>query len=159
MDDRSARMMIAYETAVSAMPPLTRTVYLMQRVKDLSYGKIGRRLDVDGETVTQCMGHALLIIALTMNGGSGSTSPDVAAAEARMAERYRAYCAAVVRTLGPLDFQGANERCASPRPKGRPKLLPRLRSRLRRSACPRLKEAVSYDDWLRCKATMRPLPE
>lgn len=59
MASSRANLSTFYACAVAALAPLPRAVFLMNRVDDLSYCEIGRRLGLDVATVEASMIDAL----------------------------------------------------------------------------------------------------
>jgi hypothetical protein len=57
--DHDAATLVAFETAVEALPPLTRVVFLLHRVDDLSYDAIARRLSIGIPAVESGLADAL----------------------------------------------------------------------------------------------------
>lgn len=65
----AADLLRLYETAVDAMPPKTRRVFLMHRVDELSYREIHEALGISIATVEYHMMRALSHISKVVDGG------------------------------------------------------------------------------------------
>jgi len=93
---------VAYETAVSALPPLTRVIFLLHRVDSLSYGAIARRLSIGVLAVESGLADAIYRICCTLNGDTPKrTTPEpLAEAHALLSQRHRCYCERHICALG-----------------------------------------------------------
>jgi hypothetical protein len=93
---------VAFETAVSALPPLTRVIFLLHRVDGLSYGAIARRLSIGALAVESGLADAIYRICSTLNGGTPKRAiPDpLADANALLSQRHRRYCELRLHALG-----------------------------------------------------------
>ncbi len=87
-------MLALYEAAMEELPPLTRLVFLLHRVDDLSYGQIADRLTITTRAVECCMAEALAIICAFFDGDTPRRwrRKPLAQAEAELRQRHRAYC-------------------------------------------------------------------
>ena len=93
-DATDARLRALYRAALDTVPPLSRAVFLMHRLDDLSYRQIGKRLKIDVPTVEACMGEALLMICRFVDGGAVQPAPSalVVAADARLRNGHYLLC-------------------------------------------------------------------
>lgn len=94
-------MLALYEAAVDELPPLTRLVFLLHRVDDLSYGEIADRLAIKTRAVECCIAEALVMISAFVDGGTPRRwrRKPLAQAETDLRQRHRVYCE---RRLRPL---------------------------------------------------------
>jgi DNA-directed RNA polymerase specialized sigma24 family protein len=97
-----AATLVALETAVEALPPLTRVVFLLHRVDDLSYHAIARRLSIGVPAVECGLADALYRLCCTLDGDTAERAMPEALAEASalLNRRYRRYCQGRLRALG-----------------------------------------------------------
>ncbi len=100
--DHDAGTLVALETAVEALPPLTRLVFLLLRVGDLSYDAVARRLSIGVPAVESGLADALYRICRTLDGDTVERDmPEALAnANALVSRRYRRYCEARFQALG-----------------------------------------------------------
>ncbi|MEO6214583.1 MAG: sigma factor-like helix-turn-helix DNA-binding protein [Sphingomonas sp.] len=100
--DHDAATLVALETAIEALPPLTRVVFLLHRVDDLCYDAIARRLSIGIPAVESGLADALYRLCCTLDGDTGERPmPEVLAdANALLSRRYRRYCEDGLRALG-----------------------------------------------------------
>lgn len=100
--DHDAATREALETAVEAMPPLTRVVFLLHRVYDLSYDAIARRLSIGVPAVESGMADALYRLCCTLDGDTAERAmPEAfAGANVLLSRRYRRYCEGRFHALG-----------------------------------------------------------
>jgi len=91
-----------YEAALDELPPLTRLVFLLHRVDDLSYGRIADRLVISTRAVECCIAEALAMIAQSIDGEKPRRwrRKPLARAETELRQRHRSYCERRVRLLG-----------------------------------------------------------
>lgn len=90
-----------YEAAVDELPPLTRLVFLLHRVDDLSYGQIADRLAIETRAVECCIAEALVMIGAFVDGDTPRRwrRKPLAQAETELCQRHRAYCERKLRLL------------------------------------------------------------
>lgn len=100
--DHDAATLLALETAVEALPPLTRVVFLLHRVDDLSYDAIARRLSIGVPAVESVVADALYRLCCTLDGDAAERAmPEALAnANALLNRRYRRYCEDRLHALG-----------------------------------------------------------
>ncbi|MEG8223358.1 hypothetical protein OSJ57_22520 [Sphingomonas sp. HH69] len=100
--DRDTERIAAYRAAVDRLPVLTRTVFLLHRVDDLSYTEIADRLAISTDSVEGFIAEALLMLYLMLEGDTPRRRENahVAAAEVSLRQRYRAYCETALRASG-----------------------------------------------------------
>lgn len=91
-----------YEAALGQLPPLTRFVFLLNRVDDLSYQQIADRLGIETRAVECGMAEALAMIATFLDRGTPLRwrRKPLALAEIDFRRRHRAYCKRRLRLLG-----------------------------------------------------------
>jgi len=94
--------LVTYRAAVDRLPVLTRVVFLLHRVDDLSYTEIADRLAISIDAVEGFIAEALLMLYLMLEGETPRRRENahVAAAEAGLRQRYRAYCETALRASG-----------------------------------------------------------
>lgn len=99
---RDTERLATYQAAVDRLPVLTRTVFLLHRVDDLSYTEIADRLAISIDAVEGIVAEALLMLYLMLEGETlrRRENAHVAAAEADLRQRYRAYCENALRASG-----------------------------------------------------------
>ena len=99
--DPDAERLAAYRKAVDRLPVLTRVIFLLVRLDDLSYGEIARRLSIDAQAVESCLVEALGMIRIMLDGAEPRrrNDPRIALAEADLHRRHRAYCEEALRAL------------------------------------------------------------
>ncbi|MFA5966667.1 MAG: sigma-70 region 4 domain-containing protein [Sphingomonas sp.] len=97
-----AATLVALETAVEALPPLTRAVFLLHRVDDLSYDTIAHRLLIGVSAVESGLADALYRLCCTLDGDTTERAmPETLAdAHALLSRRYRRYCEGRLHVLG-----------------------------------------------------------
>lgn len=95
-------MLALYEAAVDELPPLTRLVFLLHRVDDLSYRQIADRLAITPPAVECCIAESLVMIGAFVDGDTPKRwrSKPLAQAEAELRQRHRTYCERRLRLLG-----------------------------------------------------------
>ena len=95
-------MLAVYEAAVDELPPLTRLVFLLHRVDNLSYREIANRLAIEVRAVECCIAEALVMIGTFVDGETPRRwrRKPLAQAETELRQRHRAYCERRVRLLG-----------------------------------------------------------
>ncbi|OWQ98384.1 sigma factor-like helix-turn-helix DNA-binding protein [Sphingopyxis witflariensis] len=95
-------MLALYEAAVEELPPLTRLVFLLHRVDDLSYGQIADRLTITTRAVECCLSEALAMICAFFDGDKPRRCrrKPLAQAEAALRQRHRVYCERRLRLVG-----------------------------------------------------------
>lgn len=100
--DRPIHSLAEYEAALEVVPLLSRLVFLMVCVDDLSYREIADRLSIGADAVQACLADALLIMLNVLDGRPPRRwpTPLIEAAENALRARYREYCAARLRRLG-----------------------------------------------------------
>jgi DNA-directed RNA polymerase specialized sigma24 family protein len=100
--DHDAATLVALETAVEALPPLTRVVFLLHRVDDLSYDAIARRLSIGIPAVESGLADALYRLCCTLDGDTAEPAmPEALAhANALLIWRHRRYCEERLYALG-----------------------------------------------------------
>jgi DNA-directed RNA polymerase specialized sigma24 family protein len=100
--DHDAATLVALETAVDALPPLTRALFLLHRVDDLSYEAIARRLSISVRVVESGLADALYRLCCTLDGDTVERAiPETLAdAYALLSRRYRRYCERRLPALG-----------------------------------------------------------
>ena len=89
--DHDAATLVALETAVEALPPLTRAVFLLHRVGDLSYDAIACRLSIGIRAVESGLADARYRLCCTLNGDTVERAmpQPLAEANASLSRRYR----------------------------------------------------------------------
>ncbi|MGQ3099880.1 MAG: sigma factor-like helix-turn-helix DNA-binding protein [Sphingopyxis solisilvae] len=94
-------MLAVYEAAVEKLPPLTRLVFLLHRVDDLSYREIAERLAIEVRAVECCIAEALVMIGAFVDGDTPRRwrRKPLARAETELRQRHRAYCERRLRLL------------------------------------------------------------
>lgn len=112
--DHDAATPVAYETAVAALPPLSRLVFLLHRVDDLSYGAIARRLSIGIPAVESGLADALYRVCCALDGHTSRPAmPEpLAEANAVLGRRYRCYCEDWLRRHGiarPILWDGSDD--------------------------------------------------
>ena len=97
----SEDMLALYEAAVAELPPLTRLVFLLHRVDDLSYREIADRLAIEVRAVECCIAEALVMIGTFIDGDTPRRwrRKPLAQAETKLRQRHRAYCERKLRLL------------------------------------------------------------
>jgi len=100
--DHDPATLVPFETAIAALPPLTRLVFLLHRVDDLSYDAIARRLSIGIPAVESGLADALYRLCCTLDGDTGERAMPEALAEANalLRGRYRRYCEGRLHALG-----------------------------------------------------------
>ncbi|NJS13645.1 MAG: hypothetical protein HC788_02295 [Sphingopyxis sp.] len=95
-------MLALYEAAVDELPPLTRLVFLLHRVDDLSYGQIADRLAITTRAVECCIAEALVMIGSFVDGDTPRRwrRKPLAQAETELRQRHRVYCERRLRLMG-----------------------------------------------------------
>nr|WP_087576107.1 sigma factor-like helix-turn-helix DNA-binding protein [Sphingomonas sp. CDS-1] len=83
-----------YEAALDRLSPLSRVVFLLHRVDELSYVEIAERLPITVAVVQACIVEALSVICAAVDDWAYSPRPReaIAKAEATLHERYRRRC-------------------------------------------------------------------
>ena len=61
-------VLVRYEAAVDRLPPLTRFVFLLSRVDDLTYRQIADRLGIETSAVECGLAEAIMMIAIFLDG-------------------------------------------------------------------------------------------
>ena len=115
--DHDAATLVAFETAVEALPSLTRVVFLLLRVGDLSYDAVARRLSIGVLAVESGLADALYRLCRTLDGDTVERDMPEALAEANalLSRRYRRYCEAILQALGipqPVLWDGDDDDAA-----------------------------------------------
>ncbi|RJG55116.1 hypothetical protein D0Z70_09860 [Sphingobium terrigena] len=102
MGEPSQQLRAAYDAAMARIPVVTRAIFLMHRVDDLSYAEIAHRLSISDSAVQACVAEALGMIAAILDGGVSKRwrNTDIAPAESDLRRRYRASCQERLRALG-----------------------------------------------------------
>lgn len=97
----SDEMLALYEAAVDQLPSLTRLVFLLHRVDDLSYREIAARLKIEVRAVECCIAEALVMIGTFVDGDTPRRwrRKPLAQAETQLHQRHRAYCERKLRLL------------------------------------------------------------
>jgi DNA-directed RNA polymerase specialized sigma24 family protein len=92
--DHDAATLVALETAVEALPPPTRVVFLLHRVDETSYDVIARRLSIGVPAVESAVADALCRLCCTLDGDTAERAMPEALADAHalLSRRYRRYC-------------------------------------------------------------------
>lgn len=100
--DHDAATLVALETAVGALPPLTRVLFLLLRVDDASYGALARRFSIDVAAAESGLADALYRLCCTLDGDTaeGAMPAPLAEANAILRRRYRRYCQGRLHALG-----------------------------------------------------------
>lgn len=100
--DHDAATLVAFETAIEALPPLTRLVFLLHRVEGLSYDAIARRLSIGVPAVESGLADALYRLCCTLDGDTAERAMPKALANAHalLSRRYRHYCEDRLCALG-----------------------------------------------------------
>lgn len=95
-------MLALYEAAVDELPSLTRLVFLLHRVDDLSYRQIADRLAITTDAVECCIAEALVMIGAFVDGETPKRwrRNPLAQAETELRQRHRVYCERRLRHLG-----------------------------------------------------------
>lgn len=102
MGEPSHQLRAAYDAAVARLPVVTRVIFLMHRVDDLSYAEIACRLSISDSAVQACVAEALGMIAAMLDGDVPRRwrNAEIAPAESDLCRRYRASCQERLRALG-----------------------------------------------------------
>lgn len=97
----SEETLAIYEAAVDQLPSLTRLVFLLHRVDDLSYREIAARLTIEVRAVECCIAEALVMIGTFVDGDTPRRwrRKPLAQAETQLRQRHRAYCERKLRLL------------------------------------------------------------
>ena len=100
--EREDEPLAAYRAAVDQLPVLTRTVFLLHRADDLSYTEIADRLAMSIDAAESFIAEALMMLYQMLEGETPRRRENahVAAAEADLRQRYRAYCETALRASG-----------------------------------------------------------
>lgn len=100
--DYDAATLVAFEAAIEALPPLTRLVFLLHRVDDVSYGAIARRLSIGILTVESGLADALYRLCCALDGDTAGRAMPEALADANtlLSRRHRRYCEDRLSALG-----------------------------------------------------------
>lgn len=100
--DHDAATRVPFETAIAALPPLTRVVFVLHRVDDLSYDAVARRLSIGIPAVESGLADALYRMCCTLDGDTPERAmPEpLAEAKALLSRRHRRYCESRLRALG-----------------------------------------------------------
>ena len=160
MHNDQACLRAAYETAMQALSPLPRAVFLLRRLDDLSYKEIGERLSIAPAVVEECVALTLFCFSVLWRGQAParSMSPMIIEAEAALFQEYRADCARVIVATVHASPETSNEAGGKQRDRD---IIPfpqrcilRIRNWLMRSRWrnwkPRtLHKAMTFDEWLR----------
>lgn len=102
MGEPSPQLRAAYDAAVARLPVVTRVIFLMHRVDDLSYAEIAHRLSIGNSAVQACVAEALGMIDAMLDGDMPRRwrSVDIAPVESDLRRRYRVSCQERLRALG-----------------------------------------------------------
>lgn len=102
MDDRARLTPAAYAAAMARLPVLTRVIYLLHRLDDLSYEAIAVRLPIESAAVEACVAEALAMITATLEGEATARRrpAEIEPAETALRTRHRAYCEMTLHRLG-----------------------------------------------------------
>jgi DNA-directed RNA polymerase specialized sigma24 family protein len=100
--DHDAATLVALETAVDALPPLTRVLFLLLRVNDASYDDLARCFSIDSAAVESGLADGLYRLCCTLDGetAKGAMPKPLAEANAILRRRYRRYCQDRLHALG-----------------------------------------------------------
>jgi DNA-directed RNA polymerase specialized sigma24 family protein len=100
--DYDAAALVALETAVDALPPLTRVLFLLLRVDDASYDDLARRFSIDSAAVESGLADGLYRLCCTLDGRKAERAMPrpLAEANAILRRRYRRYCQDRLHALG-----------------------------------------------------------
>lgn len=114
MRELSPPLRAAYDAAVARLPVVTRAIFLMHRLDDLSYVEIAHRLSISDSAVQACVAEALGMIAAMLDGDMPRRwrNTDIAPAETDLRDRYRVSCQERLRALGhsePLAWDGGRD--------------------------------------------------
>jgi DNA-directed RNA polymerase specialized sigma24 family protein len=95
-------MLAAYAAAVDRLPVVTRVIFLLHRVDDLSYAQIAQRLSISSQSVQACVAEALGMIAAILDGDMPTRwrAGEIAPVERELRQRYRSSCEARLQALG-----------------------------------------------------------
>jgi DNA-directed RNA polymerase specialized sigma24 family protein len=95
-------MLAAYAAAVDRLPVVSRVIFLLHRVDDLSYGQIAQRLSISSQSVQACVAEALGMIATIMDGDTPRRwrAKDIAPVEKELRRRYRISWEGRLQSLG-----------------------------------------------------------
>lgn len=112
--ERDTERLAAYRAAVDRLPVLTRTVFLLHRVDDLSYTEIADRLAISVDAVEGFIAQALVMLYLMLEDETPRRRENVhvASAETDSRQRYRAYCEDALRTSGiaaPIAWEDSDD--------------------------------------------------
>jgi DNA-directed RNA polymerase specialized sigma24 family protein len=112
--ERDDESRAAYQAAADRLPVLTRTVFFLHRVDDLSYVEISDRLAISNDAVEGLIGEALITIYRMLEGQTPRRGENahIAAAEASLRQRYRAHCEDVLRVSGiaaPIAWEDSDD--------------------------------------------------
>ena len=94
-------VLVRYEAAVDRLPPLTRFVFLLSRVDDLTYRQIADRLGIETSAVECGLAEAIMMIAIFLDGDTPRRwrRKPLAQAETDLRQRRRVYCERKLRRL------------------------------------------------------------
>lgn len=100
--DHDAATLVALETAVDALPPLTRVLFLLLRVDDASYDDLAHRFSIESAAVESGLADGLYRLCCTLDGDTamGAMPKPLAEANAILRRRYRRYCQDRLHALG-----------------------------------------------------------
>ncbi len=160
MHNDPERLRAAYETAMQALSPLPRAVFLLCRLDDLSYTDIGKRLSIAPAVVEECIALTLFSFSVLWRGRSPDRSmpPMIIEAEAALFQEYRADCARVIVATVHALPETSNKAGGRQRDRDIIPFLQRcilrirnwlMRSRWRNCKPRTLRKAMTFDEWLR----------
>lgn len=91
-----------YKTALNRMPVLTREIFLLCRIDNLSFTEIASRLCIDIQAVEACLSEGLVMIVHMLHGESFSRwrADEIEPAERQLRQRHRDYCEQIMRRRG-----------------------------------------------------------
>lgn len=100
--DHNAATLVALETAVDALPPLTRVLFLLLRVDDASYDDLACRFSIESAAVESGLADGLYRLCSTLDGDTamGAMPAPLAEANAKLRRRYRRHCQDRLQALG-----------------------------------------------------------
>lgn len=102
MCEHDESVMATFEVAESRMPVLTREIFLLCRLDDLSIVEISRRLCIDYKAVQACLAEGLVMVSAMLHGEApgSARSAAIESAERALRQRHRAYCEQVMHASG-----------------------------------------------------------
>ncbi|WP_179041802.1 sigma factor-like helix-turn-helix DNA-binding protein [Sphingobium lactosutens] len=105
MPEPDESRMAAYEAAMNQLPILSREVFLLNRLDNLSFVQIAGRLMIDPVAVEACFAEAIGMICATLDGRTPRRwrPAQIEPAERGLRQRHRRYCEQALSRLGMAD--------------------------------------------------------